>query len=255
MALAGKDRVIVALDVAAHEDALRLVDALTNVSLFKIGLELFLKGNLVELLTRIQERPNHGGGVFIDLKLSGDIGNTVASLIRQCQDLGAKFLTLSETYPFSATKATIAAARQARRGADPKLLMVPFLSSLDESDLREAGVDSDLTTHIVARGHKMIDAGCDGLIVSGDAIRACRAAFGPDVPLVSPGIRPDWSETNDHKRHTTPSEAIRLGSDYLVVGRPITRDASPRDAAQRIIDEIDEALAETDAQPVTYRSQ
>ena len=88
----------------------------------------------------------------------------------------------------------------------------------------------------------MLGAGCDGLIVSGAAIGACRAAFGPDVTLVSPGIRPAWSGADDHLRLTTPADAIRLGADYLVVGRPIRSAVDPREAAQRVIDEIDDEL-------------
>ena len=96
------------------------------------------------------------------------------------------------------------------------------------------------------RGTVMVDAGCDGLIVSGHAIRTCRHAFGPTLTLVSPGIRPAWAGRDDHARLTTPAQAIHLGSDYLVVGRPIRTAQSPHDAAQRIIDEIDEALVRPD---------
>lgn len=93
----------------------------------------------------------------------------------------------------------------------------------------------------------MLAAGCDGLIVSGDAIGACRRAFGRDVTLVSPGIRPHWAEADDHQRLTTPAVAIRLGADYLVVGRPIRKAQNPRAAAQRIIDEIEEELGQSGA--------
>ena len=79
------------------------------------------------------------------------------------------------------------------------------------------------------------------MIVSGDAIKACRERF-PNADIVSPGIRPAWSGSDDHKRLTTPAEAIRMGSDYLVVGRPITKSDDPFAAAQAIIDEMDEAL-------------
>src|SRR5262249_26419806 len=132
---------------------------------------------------------------------------------------------------------------RATRGsaADPRLLMVPFLSSMDVSDLRASGIDDDLDTYIVKRSAVMLDAGCDGLIVSGRAIGVCRAAF-PAAVLVSPGIRPAWAAGDDHKRATTPGDAIALGSDYLVVGRPITRAADPKDAAQRVVEEIDAAL-------------
>ena len=92
-----------------------------------------------------------------------------------------------------------------------------------------------------SEGKSCSPQGCDGLIVSGDAIKACREKF-PNADIVSPGIRPAWSGSDDHKRLTTPAEAIRMGSDYLVVGRPITKSDDPFAAAKAIIDEMDEAL-------------
>lgn len=238
----GKDRLIVALDVPTHAQAFDLVDALDNVVFFKVGIELLLAGDLLGFLTQLQRRRHQDGGVFVDLKLGGDIGNTIASLIRQLQVLNVKFLTLTESVPLGITLSSVRAARKARGDAkDPRLLMVPCLSSMDEEDLRESGITDDLDTYIVKRSKVMIDAGCDGLIVSGQAIRRCRAAF-PEIDIVSPGIRPSWAPPNDHKRLTTPREAISLGSDYLVVGRPITQASDPKDAAQRVIDEIDSAL-------------
>jgi orotidine-5'-phosphate decarboxylase len=95
---------------------------------------------------------------------------------------------------------------------------------------------------VLTRAKAAIDAGCDGVIASGPAIEWCRTALPPPTLIVSPGIRPDGATTDDHKRHTTPAEAIRFGADYLVVGRPILRAADPRDAAERVIREIDAAL-------------
>jgi len=245
--LRGKDRLIVALDVPTHERALALVDRLDNVSFFKVGLELLLAGDLYALLRNLQARRPQNGGVFVDLKLGGDIGNTIASMIRQLQTLNVKFLTLVESVPSAITLKSVKAGREARGdAADPKLLMVPFLSSLDEGDLRESGiVDVDVDSYIVQRARVMLGAGCDGLIVSGRAIQVCRQNF-PDVVLVSPGIRPAWASADDQKRITTPYEAIEFGADYLVVGRPVTRADDPRDAAEKIIVEIDRAL---DARP------
>lgn len=242
--LAGKDRLIVALDVPTHELAVQLVDQLDNVSFFKVGLELFLTGDILGFLKRLQQRRAGEGGVFVDLKLGGDIGNTIASLIKQLQVLNVKFLTLVESVPLAITLNSVKVARATRGdAADPKLLMVPCLSSLDQSDLRDSGINQEIDEYIVSRAKTMIEGGCDGLIVSGKAIQLCRATF-PKIVLVSPGIRPAWASRDDHKRITTPTEAIRLGSDYLVVGRPITQNPDPRGAAQLVIDEIDEALSQ-----------
>lgn len=249
--LNGRDRLIVALDVPTHDEAFRLVDTLDNVSFFKVGWELFLAGDVLGFIQKLQERRAGRGGVFVDLKLSGDIGNTITRLVEGCVALNVKFITLVETVPLAITLATLQTARRARGEArDPRLLMVPLLSSLDADDLRAVSIDMDVNSYIVSRAGHMLSHGCDGLIVSGDAIRVCRDTFGPGVDIVSPGIRPTWASflSGDHKRYTTPAEAIRLGADYLVVGRPITLHPDPRIAASHVIEEIDEALSERDAQ-------
>jgi orotidine-5'-phosphate decarboxylase len=233
----GKDRLIVALDVPTVDEALRVVERLDNVSFFKIGLQLFMTGGLPTLLQALRQKQ-----VFVDLKIPGDIANTISAVVDLCVTMNVTFLTLSESMPLPGIAAA-RTARNARHSSDPKLLTVPFLSSLDESDL-EAGAagGADLDTFILKRAHAAIQAGCDGMIASGRAIQVCRQAFARPTIIVSPGIRPAGASTDDHKRHTTPAEAIRLGADYLVVGRPILKDPDPREAARRISDEIDGAL-------------
>ena len=237
--LTGKDRLIVALDVPTVDEALRIVEQLDDVTFFKIGLQLFMTGGLVTLLQRLRQTKK----VFVDLKVPGDIANTVAAVIDMCVDNKVTFLTLSESMPLPAVAAA-KAARTARHSDAPKLLTVPFLSSLDASDLpATSGGERDLETYILGKAHAAIEAGCDGVIASGQAIQVCRRAFARPTLIVSPGIRPAGASTDDHKRHTTPAEAIRLGADYLVVGRPILKDPDPREAARRIMAEIDGALS------------
>jgi orotidine-5'-phosphate decarboxylase len=182
----------------------------------------------------------------VDLKVPGDISNTIAAVINACVDNNVAFLTLSESMPLPAIAAA-KAARTAKGSSDPRLLIVPFLSSLDASDLpATASGGRDLETYILGRAHAAIEAGCDGVIASGQAIQVCRQAFARPTLVVSPGIRPAGASTDDHKRHTTPAQAITMGADYLVVGRPILKDPDPRGAAQRVIAEIDGALEEKD---------
>lgn len=248
--LKAKDRLIVALDVPSHERAFELVDQLDNVSFFKVGLELFLRGDVLGFIKQLQDRRAGQGGVFVDLKLSGDIGNTITRLIEGCVALNVRFITLVESTPLAITLATLRTARKARGSAEfPRFLMVPLFSSLDTEDLLQAGVRRTATEYIVERGQEMLKHGCDGLIVSGEAIKVCRETFGPQVDIVSPGIRPTWASADDQKRITTPTQAIRMGADYLVVGRPITQNSDPRGAAQRVISEIDAAVerSETEA--------
>jgi orotidine-5'-phosphate decarboxylase len=231
-------RLIVALDVPTVDEAMRAVDALDNVSFFKIGLQLFLTGGFVTLLEQLR-----GKQVFVDLKLPGDIGNTIRGAVDACVAQGAELLTLSESMPPAAIRAA-AAARDSHQGARLKLLTVPLLSSLDAGDLAEmTGGNEDLQSYVIKRAARSIEAGCDGIIASGEAIGWCRAAFPAPTLIVSPGIRPAGASADDQKRHTTPADAIRLGADYLVVGRPILRAAKPYDAAARVIAEIEEAAS------------
>lgn len=238
-AVASNDRIIVALDVSTHDEAVDLVGKLENVSFFKVGLLLLLAGNLSGLLKRLREERDDGK-VFIDLKIAGDIGNTITSFVQRADHLGVRFISLVEAAERSITEHTLDAGRGARSDSGfPKFLMVPLLSSIASPEVEPAG---GVDAYIVERGRAMLQAGCDGLVVSGTAIGACRHAF-PDTTLVSPGIRPVWTTSDDHARFTTPADAIRQGADYLVVGRPVLRAAQPREAAQRIIDEIEDASA------------
>lgn len=232
-----KDRLIAALDVSTHDEAVALVDTLDNVSFFKIGLQLLLAGDLFGLLDRMRAARGGRGAVFLDLKIAGDIGNTIIEFVRGAGRLGARFINFVEAADAAITTDMLTAGRTARGDAPiPQFLAVPLPSSIGAPSNPARGVDG----YIVDRGRAMLAAGCDGLVVSGSAIGACRRAL-PDAVLVSPGVRPAGAAHDDHARSTTPAEAVRLGADYLVVGRPIRNARDPRDAAQRIIDEIDAA--------------
>src|SRR5215216_3859408 len=233
----GADRLIVALDVPTVDAALRAVELLDNVSFFKVGLQLFMTGGLPTLLQALR-----GKRVFVDLKVPGDISNTIAAVVDMCVDHDVAFLTLSESMPSKAIRVA-ADTRNARGRPEPRFLIVPLVSSLDADDVGEAMDGEALETYVLKRAKRALDAGCDGIIASGDAIAWCRAAFPPPVVIVSPGIRPQGSTQDDHKRLATPSDAIRLGADYLVVGRPILRAPDPHEAAGSVIREIDTALA------------
>jgi orotidine-5'-phosphate decarboxylase len=237
-----RDRLIVALDVPSIDEALSVVDTLDNVSFFKIGLRLYMAGAMSGQLAILVDRLRPRSQIFLDLKFPGDIDTTIATVVGDYKSSPhVKFLTLNELMPAGAIKA----ARSARGDSQtPKLLMVPYLSSLDgKADLQQTYGAKDFDTFLLGRAGSAIDNGCDGLIASGDAIALFRRAYPKTsgVIIVSPGIRPAGTPTDEHKRFTTPSEAIRLGADYLVVGRPILKDPDPRDAANRIIREIEAA--------------
>ncbi len=236
----GKDALIVALDVATVDDALRIVEVLDNVSFFKVGLQLFLTGELPRLLDALRQKD-----LFVDLKVPGDIANTIGSVVDFCVAMGVRFLTLSESMPISAIRAA-KTARDNKRSKKPEFLTVPFLSSLDREDLEAVTGERDINAFILGRARAALQAGCDGLVASGQEIRLCRNEF-PKTTIVSPGIRPAGSSPNDHKRFTTPREAILLGANYVVVGRPILNNIEPRKAADAIIAEVDQAFGEVES--------
>lgn len=243
----GKDRLIVALDVPLHEKAIELVKQLDNVLFFKIGLELILAGNILELMKEVQQTRSGHGGIFLDLKVAGDIGNTITRFVNVCSTYRIQFITLGVPASSEIESGVISTAVRARDGSEyPKILGVPLLSSArPEARTLRAYEVSSVTDLILKNGRSLIAAGCDGLIVSGDAIQACRKDFTDkhiDTLIVSPGIRPLGNRSDDHERWTTPSQAIQWGADYLVVGRPILNAPDRKKAAGTIIDEIDEAL-------------
>ena len=218
-----EERIIVALDVPTAGEALALVEELEGlVSFYKVGLELLLAGGLENLLVRLVRDSK----VFVDLKLPNDIPETVRRAVAVATRLGVTFLTLSH----SATRETLRAAIAGRAGSvHPRLLFVPVLSSLDGSDFAGATQKpaSEFGEDLVRRAKSAEGDGVDGFIISGREIGLMRKAF-PHATLVSPGIRPAGSPTDDHKRSCTPAEAIRLGADYIVVGRPIRNAAHRR---------------------------
>jgi orotidine-5'-phosphate decarboxylase len=231
------DRLIVALDVSSRAEAVALIERLgDSVRFYKIGWQLFMSGEWRQLFDDLQ-----GKSVFVDLKIPGDIGNTMKSVVDFCVERRIEFLTLSENVPAPAVQGLV---RNRGKSEVPRFLSVLFLSSLDETDLTRIhgrGAD-EFDTFLVERARAALEAGCDGVIASGESIRLMRESFDKRITIVSPGIRPAGASTDDHKRMTTPEEAIRLGADYLVVGRPIRSAADPRAAARRILDEMDRAL-------------
>ena len=192
---------IVALDVERHEEALAIVRALDNVRLFKIGLEGLLGGSLPGLCTKIRHLRGPESGVFVDLKLSGDTPRTLERFTARCAALGVRFITLDVPELRAKTARAVEAMRSAR-GANPwpRLLAVPMYSSMDAGDLDPTVRRERASTqeYIVERARRLLALGCDGLIVSGDAIGACREAF-PPACLVSPGIRSAAAQADDHE--------------------------------------------------------
>jgi orotidine-5'-phosphate decarboxylase len=229
-----RGRLILALDVPSISAGEALLDELEgHVGLVKVGLELFTACGpaAVEAVKR------RGFDVFLDLKLH-DIPATVAGAVRAARSLGVSMLTVH----------TGGGAEMLRRAAEEagdalRILGVTVLTSLSEEDLRAVSVSGSTSSVVERRAALAASAGCRGIVCSPKEIRLVRAAVGPGVAIVTPGIRPAGADVGDQKRAATPASAIGDGSDYLVVGRPIHGAADKRGAAQAIVEEIRLALA------------
>ena len=230
--MTARDRLIVGLDVPNLQEAEKVVGALSDdILYYKIGYQLAFAGGL----EFARDLAADGKKIFLDMKLL-DIDNTVASGVENIVKMGMSMLTL-HAYP-KAMKAAVAAAK----GSDLCLLGVTVLTSMDEGDLIAAGYEYDPHTLVLRRAEQAHLAGMGGIVCSAEEAAAVRKIIGPDMALVTPGIRPDGSDKGDQKRVMTPAAAIKAGSSHLVVARPIVKAADPKEAARAILAEIDAAL-------------
>src|SRR5262249_1243783 len=223
-----RDRLIVALDVDDIRAAEAMVERLGDaVTFYKIGYQLAFAGGLplASALARAGKR------VFLDMKLH-DIANTVARGVANAARMGVHFLTI-HAYP-----QTMRAALEARAGSPLKLLAVTVLTSYDDADLADAGYALGIDALAQKRAAQAHSLGVDGLVCAPREAAALRAAVGPHMLLVTPGIRPQGSVADDQKRAQTPSAAVAAGAHYLGVGRPILHARDPKDALEAIVAEI-----------------
>ncbi|MBB4143517.1 orotidine-5'-phosphate decarboxylase [Rhizobium rhizoryzae] len=228
-----RDRLILGLDVPTVGEAEALIRTLgETVSFYKIGYQLAFVGGLELAHDLVRD----GKSVFLDMKLL-DIDNTVAHGVENVAKMGVNMLTL-HAYP-KAMRAAVAAAK----GSDLCLLGVTVLTSMDAADLVDAGYDTDPRSLVLKRAEQARDAGMGGIVCSAEESSAVRSVIGPDMALVTPGIRPAGSDAGDQKRVVTPGDAIRNGSSHLVVGRPIVKASDPLAAAKSILDEMALALS------------
>ena len=235
-----KDYIIFPLDVASDDEARRYVELLADhVGLFKVGLELFTRSG-PEIIRFINSTGS--AGVFLDLKLH-DIPATVSRAMEGIADLGVYFATVH----CGETSRMLAAAVNGSRG-DVRILGVTVLTSISEQDIETAGYRSefyqDLSSLVLKRARMAREAGCAGVVCSGLEAPVIKSKIGDDFTTVTPGIRPSWAagKKDDQRRVTTPAQAVKNGSDYLVIGRPIRDADDPAEAAIRVADEIEAAL-------------
>jgi orotidine-5'-phosphate decarboxylase len=225
-------QLIVAVDVPAAEGIPTLVSCLPpEVAWYKIGLELFIAEGASALSFLKEQQKN----IFLDLKLH-DIPRTVARAVTAAAEHDVGLLTLHAGGGRAMLAAAAEAAAQCKR--PPRLVAVTTLTSLDNDDLTELGVERNTREHTLALGQLAIDCGIDGLVCSALEVASFRSVIGPDPLLVTPGIRPSGGDVGDQKRVATPSMAVAAGSNFLVVGRPILEAADPAAAASAILNEM-----------------
>jgi orotidine-5'-phosphate decarboxylase len=220
--------VIVALDFDNQQAALSLADQLDpSQCRLKVGKELFTAAG-PELVKALVARDFD---VFLDLKFH-DIPNTVAKAVKASADLGVWMANVHA----SGGSRMMRAAKQAldEHGSDMQLIAVTVLTSMDDADLLETGVQrspSDQVMHLAQLTQK---SGLQGVVCSAQEVSALKSALGPDFKLITPGIRLPDSAADDQRRIVSPTDAVAMGSDYLVIGRPITQSAQPLETLRQI---------------------
>ena len=225
-----RDRLIVALDVPHADAALTAARTLAgHVGMLKIGLELFVAEGPTVVRTLREQVPELE--IFLDLKLH-DIPNTMRGAIRSARNLGVRFLTVHAGSGTSHLQACVEEA-----GDDLGILAVTVLTSQDERASRQAGHTRPVEELVEMRAVCAREAGCAGVVCSGQEARKVRAVA-PKLFRVVPGIRPAGTETDDQKRVMTPADALTAGATHLVIGRPIMAADDPAAAAQAILEQM-----------------
>ncbi len=228
--IAAAKRLIIALDVPTGAQARDLVEDLGDtVSFYKVGLELFTGEDGFTMVDWLTSR---GKEVFVDLKFF-DVPATVARAVSQLRGRQVSFATVH------GNDAMMRAAAEA--AGEVGILAVTVLTSLDAADMQDLGFDCDIPALVRSRALRAVALGCAGVVASGQEAAMLRKTLGSDGLIVTPGIRPVLQD-DDQKRTVTPTQALRDGADYLVVGRPVRDADNPREAARVIQDEIASAL-------------
>jgi len=236
--ISAPERLILALDVPEHDYALEIVDKYSEyVNIFKVGLELFTSCG-PKIVEDIKER---GKKVFLDLKFH-DIPNTVSKAALSATRLGVYMFNLHASGGLEMMKRCKDSVVEVclKENIDrPRILAVTVLTSLSRDILKdELGIQYGLRTHVRHLSALALKAGLDGVVASAREVEIIRNHCGKEFLIVTPGIRPSWTPPDDQKRTMTPQDAIREGSDYLVIGRAVMQQPDPVKAIELISLEI-----------------
>jgi len=228
-------RIIVSLDFNTAEQALELVAKLQpDLCRLKVGKELFTKAGPV-LVEKLIEK---GFDVFLDLKFH-DIPTTVAKACAVAADLGVWMVDVHASGGYEMM--SLAREEIEKKPHHPLLIAVTILTSMNQKALTELGIQCSVEEQVMRLAQLTSDAGLDGVVCSAHEVKMLRDNLGEEFKLVTPGIRPGGANNDDQKRVMTPAQAINAGSEYLVIGRPITQAADPGQALEDISEEISAA--------------
>ena len=228
-------QLILALDLETREEARALLDRLQDsLEWVKIGLQLFTAYGP----DLVREIADMGFRIFLDLKLH-DIPNTVAKSVRNIGRLPVELLTLHASG--GAEMMEWAARERNDHAQGLQLLAVTVLTSLHDEQLRSLNVSTSAAHQVRHLAGLALRAGADGLVSSPLELSDLRKRFGPNAPIVTPGIRPAGSAADEQKRIMTPADAARAGASHIVVGRPILKADAPANTARQIRDELGRA--------------
>ena len=236
--MAQNNRIIFALDVGDMDSARHWIRTLMgHVGWFKVGLELFtaVGPDVVKLVK------DSGIKCFLDLKLH-DIPNTVAGAVKSAVRTGADMMTIHLSGGRAMVTAALTAARDESQalGIDrPRIAGVSVLTSLSAEDLKEIGIDKAPSEQVLHLARFAASCGADGMVCSAEDLAHIRPNVPRTLMLITPGIRPGWSQKGDQKRIATPSSALQAGADLLVIGRPISDAEDPVLAVQQITSEME----------------
>lgn len=234
------ERLIVALDFHTMSDVQKLVGELgDSVNFYKVGMELFYSvgPGVVEWL-KAQDKK-----IFLDLKLH-DIPNTVAGGLCSLMNLGADILNVHSSggYAMMKTAADALRAEAAKRGVPcPKLIAITVLTSIGDAEWADLGFTLKMANQVVRLAKLAKKAGLDGVVASPQEAALIRDACGENFLIVTPGVRPAGANIDDQSRIATPAAALQNGASHLVIGRPIRAAQNPREAAEKILEEMREA--------------
>lgn len=227
--MSNQSKVVVALDFDNQESALSFVDSISADSCrLKVGKEMFTYFGP----DFVRELVKRGFDVFLDLKFH-DIPNTVAKAVAAAAELGVWMVNVHASGGEKMMRAAKEALAPYGEKA-PLLIAVTVLTSMEQSELPLVGVDSVLDEHVLKLATLTNDCGLDGVVCSAQEASRLKEMLGQHFKLVTPGIRPAGSAVGDQKRIMTPEQAVKAGSDYLVIGRPITQSISPSDVLTEI---------------------